>query len=404
MPTTIKDLPPEILFSILERGADLNAKDAAVFTYGLTAAPQPLQKVHLERYVRGRRPPDALRWSATDAVRRVNRRWHDWALDYSLRELWVESGALEDPMTLLSGIAVYRDSFRSLKKTIDLFSRYPGIAAYVRRIWFNGFFVAETDSYIFRILRHCINLQSATLPWTSIRRGNAEDWSTLLSRTALSSLELLAVDLKDSQKSGDANQRDERPLHDCQVEFGCLTRLKLSGDSDFMPVTDDDLRAIAKTATNLEEIHVTGTSSVTVDGKPLVLPRDDTSDSVGVLALAKASSRALRVLEFSPSRLTSSATEDHPCAMIPSLPHLVNLSTSIPYVCPQLFSAATVRWAGEVQVRAAGLCRHGSLQGSGLREVVGTARSLMGALDVDGANLEIEISIGKKSGQAVEPD
>lgn len=119
--------------------------------------------------------------------------------------------------------------------------------------------------YIFQVLRDCHQLQSVTLPWTSIRYGSVEDWARLLDR--VSSLGLLGVDLKQSQTLDPINHVDIQPLRDPKVSFHRLTRLKIVGGTNFMPICDEDLKCIARTATNLEELHVTGLSSVTSDGK-----------------------------------------------------------------------------------------------------------------------------------------
>ena len=80
-------------------------------------------------------------------------------------------------------------------------------------------------------------------------------------------LEFKAVDLASSQVELSANRADLCPLLDPIVDFGRLKRLKLFGNTTFLPINDQDLKAIAKTATNLEELHVTALSTVTIEGK-----------------------------------------------------------------------------------------------------------------------------------------
>jgi hypothetical protein len=82
-------LPYEILSLILEEAAGLNAQDVVTYTYGLTKAPKPLQHVKLERYIRGRKPEDSLRWVAVNSIRQVNSTWRDWALGYAVNELYI---------------------------------------------------------------------------------------------------------------------------------------------------------------------------------------------------------------------------------------------------------------------------------------------------------------------------
>lgn len=90
MPSSVFDrVPYEILNLILSEAAALNLEDAVTFSYGLTEAPQPLQHVKLEKYVRGRRPEDSLRWDAVNSIRQVNSTWRHWALDYAVKELYI---------------------------------------------------------------------------------------------------------------------------------------------------------------------------------------------------------------------------------------------------------------------------------------------------------------------------
>lgn len=89
MTCNIRSLPYEILSSILQDAAALNARDAATYTYGLSQAPEPLQTVPVQKVVRGRVPPDVLRWRAADPIRQVCPAWHAWALDYTLKEVYI---------------------------------------------------------------------------------------------------------------------------------------------------------------------------------------------------------------------------------------------------------------------------------------------------------------------------
>jgi hypothetical protein len=171
----------------------------------------------------------------------------------------------------VSGVAVYRDSFGLLKSTAKLLVDYPEIASHIRRVWFNGFYVVESSQYIFDILRNCRNLRSATLPWTAMRHGQVEGWARLLDHGAgnapLSSLELLGVHLKESQMASPSNRVDNRVAEHHEIDFGQLTRLKMFGNTNFNPICDDDLKQIARTACNLREIHITGMSSISIEGR-----------------------------------------------------------------------------------------------------------------------------------------
>ena len=296
--------------------------------------------------------------------------------------------------------SVYRDPFFDLKETLRLFTRYPHLALNVRRLWFGGFHVSETGAYIFEILGHCKNLRSVTLPSVALRFGAVEDWSHLLGCGpgfhGVSSLELLGVDLKDSQRSSATNRTDHKALDFRAVNFSFLTRLKIFGDTNFLPVTDEDLRKIARTATNLRELHVTGMSTVSIDG---------------VMALVKASMDHLRVLEYSPlskdgfehPESSSVESEEHLCSILTSCSRLENLSISLPTICSDLFTNESVRWQGEVQVRAEKLCRsHKNLALSvdaqdEFWRMLDQARKLMNSRLADGVDLHVEVFICKCS-------
>lgn len=68
MPTSINELPYELLSAILEEAAEFNIQENASYTYGLSQAPEPLQDVRMQRVIRGQVPPDTLKWNAVDAI------------------------------------------------------------------------------------------------------------------------------------------------------------------------------------------------------------------------------------------------------------------------------------------------------------------------------------------------
>jgi hypothetical protein len=250
-----------------------------------------------------------------------------------------------------TGTAVYRDPFSSLKQTAKTFNQYPKVASKIKRMWFHGFYTAETDNLIFESLRNCTNLVSVSLPWTTIRHMDATAWRSLLvgSGKPLESLELQAVDPTSQQASDPGNQIDMSPLQ--SVNFGQLRRLKIFGDTTFMPITDADLYAIARTADRLEEFHMTCISTITIDG---------------VVAIVKAARKTLRVLEHSPRSQDgfwhphpgSPSDSEHLCELLRSCPKLETLSISLPSMCSALFANEDVKWAGDLQVRALHLCGH----------------------------------------------
>lgn len=85
----INEFPYEILSKILEETAKANIRDGPSYTFGLTQAGLPLQRAELARYVRGPVPPEMLKWDATSAIRLVCGQWHEWALEYALKDVYI---------------------------------------------------------------------------------------------------------------------------------------------------------------------------------------------------------------------------------------------------------------------------------------------------------------------------
>jgi len=188
-----------------------------------------------------------------------------------------------------------------------------------------------------------------------LRHADAEDWEALLLRDSarpLESLELIATKLSEQQKCEFREAPLTTPLMNWSVDFGRLKRLKLFGNTDVFPVCDDDLRMIARTATQLEEFVMTCISTITIEG---------------VMAIVRSAARTLRVLEHSPRsddgffhpHPGTLASGEHICELLTACPNLRDVSISIPTMCPALFAKAGVRWRGDCQVRALGLCDHG---------------------------------------------
>ncbi|KAF2869348.1 hypothetical protein BDV95DRAFT_498585 [Massariosphaeria phaeospora] len=387
----INDFPYEILSKILDESAKAHVRDAPTYTFGLSQAPLPLQPARLQRYVRGPVPPEMLKWDATAAIRLVCWRWHEWALGYALKDVYIrrwkggerwaelsnrrENYALYELVDRPTGTAVYRDPFASLRHTVRTFNQFPAIASRIKRMWFHGFYTAETDHLIFESLKSCQNLTSVSLPWTTLRHMDAKAWRNLLlgNGKPLESLEIQCVDPTSQQLEDKDNQVDLDPL--LSVNFGELRRLKFFGDTTFMPVTDRDLYAIARTATRLEEFHLTCISTVTIDG---------------LVAIVKSSRSTLRVLEHSPRSQDgfwhphpgSPSDSEHLCELLRSCPKLDTLSISLPSVCSDLFSNENAKFQGDLQVRALHLCGHEHGRSTheatdALRKVLAQARSLI---------------------------
>ena len=312
---------------------------------------------------------------------------------------WNESRILDTLHGRPSSVAVYRDPYHSLRSTDQLLSNSPGLAGCIRRLWFNSLYGAETVKLIFGILRKCDALQFLTLPWTALRYGTAENWVQLLSQHPdgryLSSLELLAVDLKETQSKDAANQTDNHPLQDPRVDFSRLKRLKIFGSSHLKALSDSDLIALARTAKNLRELHVTGTTtSITIDG---------------IMALTEACQEKLQILEYSP------LSEDgfgHPnpaslhhkdlCQQIIYCRRLENLSISMPSLFIDLFADTSIQWDGEVQIRVGNLCGKQNDPSDSPQaleffwHILEQARFLMAARRLEGVDLNIELFIGEQ--------
>ncbi|PNS17955.1 hypothetical protein CAC42_3914 [Sphaceloma murrayae] len=363
-------LPLEILHQILKEAATSNKKEGVAFTYGLSHSNVPIQSNRLTRHVRGPVSADTLRWDSTASIRQVCRTWHDWAVRHALRDIYLRRWRGSERWAELpierrkydiyelidrpTGCAVYRDPYGSLRQTASFFAEYPQLTDNVERLWFNGFYTPESEALIFRVLRSCRNLTNISIPWTMLRHGSGQDWLHLLGIAnrddmPVQSLELQAVCLSDIMTYSPDISIDKQPLSDPRVSFSHLKRLKLIGNTTFKPVCDADLLQIAKTATHLEEFHVTCLSTVTI---------------AGVMAIVKSSSSTLRVLDHSPRSDDGFyhpdpgvlAPGDHACEILTSCANLHDLSISIPTMCQMLFANESVMWRGECQVRALALC------------------------------------------------
>ena len=168
------------------------------------------------------------------------------------------------------GEKVYRDPYSTLRRTKEFLESCPQAASHVTRLWFNGLYVPTSDGDVTAVIRACPNLRTVSAPWTLLRHATANDWEKLLLRDSerpLESLELIATKLSQQQKSEFKEAPLTAPLMSWSVDFGRLKRLKLFGNTDVLPVCDDDLRMIARTATQLEEFVMTCISTVTIEGR-----------------------------------------------------------------------------------------------------------------------------------------
>lgn len=89
----ITNLPNEILDAILDEVVEINQREGVSFTFGLSQLPpcnDQTVSTRVERSVRGPTPPYQARWDATTNLRQVCTAWHDWSLNYALRDVYVK--------------------------------------------------------------------------------------------------------------------------------------------------------------------------------------------------------------------------------------------------------------------------------------------------------------------------
>jgi hypothetical protein len=87
----INTFPAELLLTILETAAKLNERDGVTFTFGLSQAPGTLHAEKPQRYVRGPVPPALLKMDSTASIRSVCRLWHQWSLEYAMKDVYVRA-------------------------------------------------------------------------------------------------------------------------------------------------------------------------------------------------------------------------------------------------------------------------------------------------------------------------
>ena len=395
---SFKDLPFELVSEILAIAAEQNADDldAATYTYGLTQAPRPMQnKAYIQKYLRGRVPTDVQRWQSVDAIRQVSTQWHEWALSHALRELYIrrwQGGetwmrrAFENALPVEILPVVYQNPYKSIESTVELFGDYPQLTRHVRKIWFNGIYHFDTVGYVFKILQNCRYVRTVTIPWTALRYGDSADWENVFSFPRLTSLEFLAVGLKNEVCEFPESHIDTKVLGKSpSLDFSKLRRLKIFGDSNLKPISDEDLFFMARTATNLEEILITNVTSITAKG---------------VAALVSASRNTLKLLEFIPLAKDGfepfQTPEDnrHICSLLASCPRLSDLAITVPSACPNLFSNPDVDWKETVRVRVGshGIRGESDNRADNLTELLDSARTLLEKKNSD--HLDIEIAVG----------
>lgn len=360
MPANINDLPYELLSQILEivlrSNVEQNSRKTYAFDMGLHAPPDP--DVRMQRLLKGLMTPDSVRWTASDTIRRVNPRWHDLALKYSFKDLYVLSWRGSEKYTLSGiartkplehlGLSTSSEFSPFLGKTAKLLENHPTLSSYIRRIWFDGYYEAKESAVIFGMLRQCKKLEDLLVSWTALRHGTVADWSSLFGSNAagpcITSLEIRAMNLsKRSPAMKKENQFDNNALESTSVDFSNLVCLRLFGNSKFMTITDKDLIAIARTATNIRELHMSNAASL---------------GPKGIGTLIRSSRLSLEVLEldrcFQMEPEQSEQYNDYSHIRLPQFiaqcPFLRRLRLQSVHTCRDIFSRDDVVWSGKVQI------------------------------------------------------
>lgn len=256
-----------------------------------------------------------------------------------------------------NGARLRRNPYAALVRLDCLVSSSPAAASSIERLWLDMRHEYVALPLVQATLKRCVTLRALSLPWTCLRLFSAETWRAILrpdSASPLRSLELMCGEPSLADRNALPTPAEVVSVAALNLDLSGLRRLKLFGHSSWMPVNDDDLAAMANTATHLEEFHLTRVSSISIRG---------------VMAIVRASRDHLRILDYSP-RAPNGVTHpdpgelpcgEHACEQLAACPRLVDLSVSLPSVCPALFTHSMgCRWEGECQVRAQRACCSGS--------------------------------------------
>ena len=222
-----------------------------------------------------------------------------------------------------------------LRKTAELLENHLTISSYIRRVHFDGYHGAKESALIFGVLHQCKNLEDLLILSTALRHGTIENWSFLFGSNAagpcIKTLEIRATNLQ--------KRFDNKALESTRVDFTNLACLRLSGSPKFM-INDEGLVAIARTANNLRELHISHTT-------PL--------GPKGIGALIRSSQLSLEVLEldgYSQMKTNQSDSYSHLrlCQLIAYCPRLRRLGLLSVRSCRDIFACNDVVWSGKVQI------------------------------------------------------
>ena len=250
------------------------------------------------------------------------------------------------PVECLS-LATSSESSLLLRKTAVLLENHPKLSSCcIRRIWFDGYYKAESTAMIFGVLRQCKKLDDLSISWTALRYGTVADWSSLFGSNAtgprVTSLEIRATNVPERYLAmKKVNAFSNNALESTNVDFSNLACLRLCANSRYTSITNKDLIAIARTARNLRELHV---NAVMLGAK-------------GIRALIRSSQPSLEVLELDGSFQLESTQPEHRNSdshlrfprLVARCPRLRRLRLHSVRTCREIFTCGNIAWGGRVQ-------------------------------------------------------
>ena len=403
-------LPLEVMDLILSMATRANQEEGVRYTYGLsreqTMSSCTMSKV--DKYVRGPIPEASARWDASRSIRQVCSSWGAWATRHNFSRLrehclpqaerWADLPVCRAKYSLYEmidrprGACISRNPQRGLERTSELLAKFPQVATNVRRLSFDGYIAAETNSLILSIIDSCQNLVALTIPHVVLARCTTEQWIGLLGLASQANEPLRALEINiicSTYRPGSLECDDVQIPSDERVTFKHITRLKIfetSGRRSGPIIQDHDLSKISETATNLQSLQLSGSSS---------------TSATAAIALAQASQETLEIFRHRPqSKPVGSMCREntsHGCEQIATLSRLRDLDVSLPTICHVLFARSRARWAGLCLIRFEGFCSplhecSNSDLGEPLKETLAAARCLMSERSRCRVELRVELS------------
>lgn len=349
MPTNINDLPYELFSRIIDLAIRSNEDQDTRTRYYLhrESKLQRYLDVRMQLPGKGVPNPDSVRWAASNTIRQVGSRWHEVALKYAFKGLYVLPDLDSEEYTHSENL----ECSCFLRKTVDFIENHPTVSFYIQRIWFSGCYETRDSDMILRLLRHCKKLQDVWVPWTVLRHGTVAHWSSLFGSNAappcITSLVIQAVGLPKRRKRYAAvmrkNRTDNKMLESASVDFSSLAILRILGNSQTMTIVDEDLIALACTANNLREIHISNASPV---------------GPKGIAALVRSSQSRLEELELDDfTQMLLEQPEQHDnhfhhqlSRLVGQCPLLRRLRLQSIRTCSEMLACDDLAWSGEVQI------------------------------------------------------